>query len=134
MGRGRSWSLLIADDDRGFREALRHVFEPWFELFEAESGEEAVALVEYRRVDVALLDMHMPVMTGLETLRVIKQVHVETPCILITADATDELRRTATEASAFSVLKKPVSRRELMETVSTALSRAYSEELPFRMN
>lgn len=136
MGRDRPYSLLIADDDRGFRETLREVFEPYFELLEAESGEQAVALVEYRRVDVALLDMHMTEMTGLDTIRVIKSVCVETPCILITADATDELRRTASEASAFSVLRKPVSRRELVEAVSTAMVDAYEDPdvLRFRWN
>lgn len=125
MRRSTPYSLLIADDDRAFRDILKEVFEPWFRLLEAESGEEAVAVVECQRVDIALLDMHMSVMTGLETIREIKRTQIETPCILITADATDELRKTATDAAAHSVLKKPVSRRLLVETVSTAFRNAY---------
>src|SRR5690606_492332 len=93
--------LLIADDDRGVREALCAVFEPYFELIEAESGDEAVEVIEQVRIDIALLDMHMPRLTGLETLRVLKRVHQDAPGILVTADATEELRRDAAEACAF---------------------------------
>ena len=69
----------------------------------------------------------MQQLTGLETLRVLKSVYALAPCILITADATDELRRDATEAQAFSVLAKPVSKQALIETVSTALELAYDD-------
>ncbi len=127
MVRTRPYHLLIVDDDAGFRLALRQVFEPLFELVEAESGEEAVAIVEYRPVDVALLDMHMDVMTGIETIRVLKRVNSAAPCILITSDPSDEVRRDACEADAFTVLRKPVTRRELVATVSTALEDAYDD-------
>ena len=90
-------------------------------MLEAESGEEAIEIAESEPLDVALLDMHMPVLTGLETLKVLRTVQSLLPCILITADATDELRRRATQAEAFSVLKKPVRKTELVLTVSNAL-------------
>jgi CheY-like chemotaxis protein len=117
--------LLIADDDRGVREALCAVFEPYFELIEAESGDEAVEVIEQVRIDIALLDMHMPRLTGLETLRVLKRVHQDAPGILVTADATEELRRDAAEACAFRVLDKPVCKAELVSTVDSALRSAY---------
>lgn len=113
--------MLIADDDSGFRETLRAIFEPHFLTLEAESGEEAIEIAESEPLDIALLDMHMRLMTGLETLQVLKSVHILLPCILITADATEELRQRATEAEAYSVLKKPVKKAELVLTVSAAL-------------
>ena len=122
-----SYQLLIADDDAGFRETLRRVFEPFFELIEAESGEEAVALVEYRPIHIALLDMHMHLMTGLETLRRLKQANETAPCILITSDATEQLRQDGGQANAYSVLKKPVSRRDLVHTVCTAIEQTYED-------
>lgn len=124
---GRPWQLLITDDNAAFRQVLREVLEvrPELELFEAECGEEAVAVVQHQRIDLVLLDMHMKVMTGLETLRELKRLDTIRPCILITSDATDDLRRDAREADAWSVLKKPVPRRELLHTVSSALSTAY---------
>jgi two-component system, response regulator PdtaR len=123
----KPYHLLIADDDAGFRETLRLIFEPYFCTIEAESGEEAVELCERVQVDIALLDMHMRLLTGLQTLRILKSINALAPCILITADATEELRRDATEAEAFSVLAKPVSKRDLVTTVSTALETAYDD-------
>lgn len=121
------YELLIADDDRQFRETLCGIFEPYFELIEAGSGEEAIAIAQERSIDLALLDMHMRLMTGLEALRIMKQIRALLPCIILTADATDELVRDAEAASAFRVLKKPVRRQELVATVSTALRHAYDD-------
>ena len=119
--------LLIADDDRRLREAFCAVFEPFFELVEASTGDEAIERIETIRIDIALLDMHMPARTGLETLRVLKRVHVDAPGILVTADATDGLRRDAQAADAYRVLDKPVRRRELVATVEAALRTAYDD-------
>jgi CheY-like chemotaxis protein len=124
---GKVWDLLITDDNASFRRVLREVLEdrPALRLHEADSGEEAMEIVVRQRIDIVLLDMHMKVMTGLETLRELKRLDTQRPCILITSDATEELCRNAREADAWSVLRKPVPRRELLQTVSTALSAAY---------
>jgi DNA-binding NtrC family response regulator len=121
------YQLLFADDDPGFRETLRTIFEPHFDLIEARSGEEAIELAGRISFDLVLLDMHMEELTGLETLRVIKTIHVVAPCILITGDATTELEAEATDDGAYSVLKKPVRKSELVTTVSTALQDAYDD-------
>lgn len=121
------YQLLIADDDAGFRDVLKELLDPYFQLFEAESGEEAVELVEQIQVDIVLLDMHMDVLTGLETVRIMKQMNEILPCILITADATDELRQDASAANAYDVLSKPVKRQELVSTVSHALLDTYHD-------
>lgn len=126
----KPFSALIADDDPDFRETLRLVLEPFLTTVEAQSGEEAIDLLQQRPVDILLIDMHMHVLTGLETVRIVKQYFSVIPCILITADATDELRQAARSAAAYSVLKKPVTRRELVDTVSTALVSAYSNARP----
>lgn len=121
------YRLLIADDDSGAREVLRAIFEPYFELIEAACGEEAVDVIQSTRIDIALLDMHMPRRTGLETLRVLKQVRIEAPGILVTAGATDALRQEAVAAQAYQVLDKPVGKSVLMTTVDAALRSAYRE-------
>lgn len=120
--------MLITDDNAAFRQVLREVLEdrPFLVLHEAESGEEAVDVVQRQRIDIVLLDMHMHVMTGIETMRELKRMDFTRPCILITSDTSDDVKRDAREAQAFSVLKKPVPRRELVETVSNALATAYN--------
>jgi two-component system response regulator HydG len=125
--RAHPYELLLADDDAEFRRTLRLVLEPHVDLCEAACGEEAVEIVRTRHIDLVLLDMHMQALSGLETLRVVKSLRSALPCIIITASFTDELRKSAAEADAFSVLKKPVTRRLLLTTVSRALESAYDD-------
>jgi len=123
--RTEPYQLLIADDDAGFREVLRSIFEPLFSLFEARSGEEAVEIVEGEHVDLVLIDMNMYQLTGLDTVRIVKQIDSRLPCILCTSDATDELREQAREVDVWSVLAKPVRKRELLTNVSSAIDSTY---------
>jgi len=91
----------------------------------ASSGEEALDIVREEEVHLALLDMHMPRLTGLETLALVRQVRGLMPCILVTADATESLIREALRARAYSVIAKPVSRHIVLYTVVRALMRAH---------
>ncbi|MDA1163885.1 MAG: response regulator [Planctomycetota bacterium] len=127
MKRTEPYQLLIADDDEGFREVLRAIFEPWFLLFEASSGEEAVKIVEGEHVDIILLDMNMHQLTGLDTIRIVKRIDSRLPCILCTSDATDELREQAREVDVWSVLSKPVRKRDLLTIVSSAIDSTYGD-------
>jgi CheY-like chemotaxis protein len=120
-------SLLITDDDRDFRETLQGVFEPQgFRTLLAGDGEEALKIVRSEEVHLLLLDMHMPKLTGLETLRRVKQIKAILPCILISANLDEVLIEQAQRAQAFSVLAKPVSRVNITNIVMTALRRTYN--------
>jgi len=121
-------SLLITDDDRDFRETLRAVFEPRFRTITAGDGQEALEIVRSQEVHLLLLDMHMPRLTGLETLRQVKQFKSRLPCILISAGLDETLERQARLAEAFSVLAKPISRQTLTSTVDAAMRRIYNWE------
>ncbi len=124
----KQFQLLITDDNSSFRSLLREVLEdrPFLVLHEAASGEEALEVVQSRRIDIVLLDMHMRILTGIETMRLMKRLDMIRPCILITSDTSDDVCRDAQDAQAFRVLKKPVPRRQLVETVATALTAAYN--------
>jgi CheY-like chemotaxis protein len=124
-------SILITDDDRGFREALRGVFETaGFRTLLAGDGEEALEIVRFQEVHVLLLDMHMPKLTGLEVLRLVKQFKALLPCIILSADADELLVQQAEQAQAFSVLSKPVSRRKITCTVESALQWTFNWRYP----
>lgn len=126
----RPYSILITDDDPGCRETLKGIVEvEGFQTFLASSGEEAVDIVREEPVHLALLDMHLPRMSGLETLELVHQINTILPCILVTADATEELMRRAFSAHAFSVIPKPVSKNVVLYTVVRALARAYGTQL-----
>lgn len=122
----RPYSILIADDDRSCREALREIMEPeGYRTLLASSGEEALDIAREEAIHLALLDMHMQALTGLETLRLLRQMGVRLPCILVTADGSESLMRQACQASAYSVIHKPVSKGIVIYTVVRALVRHY---------
>jgi DNA-binding response OmpR family regulator len=121
-------SLLITDDDRDFRDTLRSVFEPRFRTLVAGDGEEALHIVRNEEVHLVLLDQHMPKLTGLETLRRVKQFKSLLPCILLSAGLDETIIRQAELAEAFSVLAKPISRETLTSTVDAAMRRIYGWE------
>jgi CheY-like chemotaxis protein len=120
-------SLLITDDDLAFRETLQGVLEPLgLRTLLAGDGEEALHIVRTREVHLVLLDMHMPRLTGLETLRQVKQFKSILPCILLSARLDELLVKQARCAEAFSVLSKPVTRRQITGVVRRALARTYN--------
>lgn len=124
-------SILITDDDRGFRETLRGVFEPeGFHTLLAENGVEALDIVRTNDIHLLLLDMHMPRMTGLETLLRVKQLKSRLPCILLSAEPDEQLVEQAMRADAFSFLKKPVSRQTITTAVRRALAKTYGWAQP----
>ena len=119
-------SLLITDDDWEFRETLRTALEPeGLNTLLASDGEEALEIVRCQEVHLVLLDMHMPKLSGLETLRRLKRFRSMLPCILLSAKLDDLLIEQARVARAFSVLAKPVTLRQITGAVRQALERTY---------
>jgi len=119
-------SLLITDDDADFRQTLQGVFEPrGFRTLLAGDGEQALQIVRQELVHVVLLDMHMPKLTGLETLRQVHELNAGLPCILLSGALDEPLIQQARQADAFSVLPKPVTLGELTGTVWLAMKTCY---------
>jgi CheY-like chemotaxis protein len=76
-------------------------------------------------VHLLLVDMHMPKLTGLETLEQVRRIQIQLPCILMSADADQALVEKALAAQVFSVLSKPISRLRITATVRMALQATY---------
>jgi CheY-like chemotaxis protein len=120
-------SILITDDDAAARETLREIFEPvGYRTFLAESGEEALDIVKEQDVHLALMDLHLPKLSGLETISLVRQIKGVLPVILITAEQDDNLLRRALSAHAFCVLAKPVSKNIVIYVVTRALEKFYN--------
>jgi len=120
-------SLLITDDDPGYRATLEVIFRPkGFRTLLAGDGEEALAIVRREQVHLVLLDFHMPKLSGLETLRRLKEYHSLLPCILLSAHLDETLIDQARHAQAFSILPKSAPIPQLISTVQQALQRAYA--------
>jgi CheY-like chemotaxis protein len=119
-------SILITDDDPLARESLREIFEPvGYRTLLAESGEEAIDIVRENDVHLALMDLHLPRLSGLETISLFRQIKGVLPVILITGEQDDNLLRKALSAQAFCVLAKPVSKHVVIYVVTRALEKYY---------
>src|SRR5918997_184381 len=131
-------SILIVDDERGIRETLRAVLED--EGFECEavgSGEECLEAVGRRSFGCLLLDVWLPGIDGLETLRRLRERGTEAAVVMISGHATIETAVRATKLGAFDFIEKPLSIEKTVLTVRNALRQrelervnaALSEEL-----
>jgi AmiR/NasT family two-component response regulator len=116
--------VLIADDEsirllslRTQLAALGHQV-----IAEASTGEEAVALAESRQPDLAILDIKMPRMDGIEAAERITQMR-PLPIILLTAYSEAQLVERAAQANISAYLMKPVSEEDLLPAITLALTR-----------
>jgi two-component system, NarL family, response regulator LiaR len=116
-------TLLIVDDHAVVRQGVRTFLEtqPDVEVVgDVGSGEEAIAAAERLAPDVALMDLVMPGMDGVEATRRLKQVSPRTQVIVLTSYHQDEHIFPAIRAGALSYLLKDVSPQELVDAVRKA--------------
>ncbi|MBD3176424.1 MAG: response regulator, partial [Armatimonadia bacterium] len=118
--------ILVVDDEVGIRKGCRRILKSeGHEVIVAETAEAGLkALREEGDVDVALVDLRMPGMGGLEFLPKAKKLAPQMVCIVITAYATLETAVEATKRDAFDFLTKPFSPAELLRVVNRALERS----------
>ncbi len=122
--------IIIADDERPARLFLRSLLETFDDTLivgEAETGTEAVEIIEREKPDLALLDLQMPEATGLEAVKLIKKKLMP---LVAFVTAYDEYAVQAFEIGAVDYLLKPVDRSRLRETLDRAHERL--EQTDFR--
>jgi signal transduction histidine kinase len=118
--RGR---LLIADDEDGPRESLKMVFNAEYELLLAHDGPSAIELAKENRVDVALLDIRMGRMSGIDVLEQLKRIDPGVEVVMMTAfETTDTLRR-AIKLRALDYINKPFELPQIRAIVNEAMQR-----------
>jgi two-component system, LytTR family, response regulator len=121
--------VVIADDERparSFLASLLRSFDDVVVVGEAESGPEAVDLIEREKPDLALLDLQMPELDGLGVVRALKNQY--TPLVAFVT-AYDEYAIRAFEVNAVDYLLKPVEKMRLRETLNRALERLEHAEV-----
>jgi CheY-like chemotaxis protein len=119
--------ILIADDDRELRAGLIDllgVLPVRFEILQAETGIEALDIIRRGPLHLALLDMHMPGHTGLEILTFLRRDAMSLPCIFISGEASEAVRKQALVEGARAVLRKPLEAQLLRAEVRRALALA----------
>jgi response regulator NasT len=116
--------VLVAEDETIIRLDLRDLLErSGFEVCaEARDGEEAVDLARSSRPDVAIMDVKMPKLDGIEAARRILDER-PIPIVMLTAYGQDELVGRAVEAGVFGYLVKPFREQDLLPAIRTATAR-----------
>jgi two-component system response regulator AtoC len=114
--------ILVVDDEVFVRELLfEFLNKEEYEVVLADCGEKAVEAIESEPVKVALIDLKMPGMDGIETLKKIKELHPETLSIIMTGYPTIESSIEALRCGAYDYVIKPFRLNELKNSVEKAL-------------
>jgi len=115
--------ILVVDDELGMREGCRRILESeGHHVAVADSGERALAVFDKGAFDVALLDLKMPGMSGLDLLARLREADTDCVYVVVTAYATLETAVQATKAGAYDYVAKPFTPEELMTVVDRALA------------
>jgi two-component system KDP operon response regulator KdpE len=119
--------ILVVDDESAIRRALRPpLVELGFQVAEAARGEEALQLLRTATFDAVLLDVNMPGIGGVETLRRIRAFAPRLPILMLTVRDKEEEKVEALDLGADDYVTKPFSTRELIARVRAAIRRVKS--------
>jgi signal transduction histidine kinase len=116
-------SLLIVDDEEGPRMSMRFVFKDEYEVYTAADGAAAIEIVHHNKIDVAVLDIRMPGMSGVEVLERIKYIDPTIEAVMLTAFETTDTIRQALKLRACDYLNKPYELATLRAAVAGAMQR-----------
>jgi len=119
----RRGTLLIVDDEDGPRQSLRVIFKDEYDLLMAEDGPKAIELAQKHDIDVAVLDIRMAGMSGIEVLERLKYVKPEIEAIMMTAFETTDTIRQALRLRACDYINKPFDIATMRAAVGQAMQR-----------
>ncbi len=123
-------SILIVDDERGIRETLRAVLEDeGFEVETADSGEACLSSVETKNFGCILLDIWLPKIDGLETLKRLRGSGNDSSVVMISGHGNIETAVNATKLGAFDFIEKPLSIEKTVLTVRNAIKQKELERV-----
>jgi len=121
--------LLLVDDEEGFRTTIaKRLGKRGFVLLQASCGEECLAILDKESMDVVVLDVKMPGISGIETLKAIKQTHEKIQVILLTGNVAVSDGIEGIKAGAFDYLTKPVEIDHLVNKIKQAFAIIRLEE------
>jgi two-component system, OmpR family, KDP operon response regulator KdpE len=123
--------ILVVDDEASIRQALRVTLgKIGFDVAEAATGEEALALVDREHYDAVLLDMNMPGMGGMAACREIRRMSPGLPILMVTIRDSQDDKVEALESGADDYVTKPFHMRELTARVRAAIRRSQIKDGP----
>ncbi len=116
--------VLVVDDDSMNLKRTKMILEKQYDVILASSGEDALNLLRFEKVDLILLDIAMPGMDGIETFERLKDSYEEEiPLIFLTASGDEDDVLNAIRLGAVNYLKKPFYPQDLLQRIAKELDR-----------
>ena len=115
--------MLIVDDEEGPRQSLRVIFKDEYDLFMASDGASAIDLAQKNKIDVAVCDIRMAGMSGIEVLERLKYVDPSIEVVMMTAFETTDTMRQALRLRACDYINKPFDISTMRAAVSNAMQK-----------
>ena len=115
-------SVLITDDNETWRGLVDDILaQAGFRTLQAACGEEAIEVVRTERIDIVLIDFHMPRLDGIQTLRIIRRDGHWQPAVIMTAQPSDLPVAEVEALRVESVLEKPADRDRIVTTITRVI-------------
>ena len=115
-------TVLVVDDELGPRESLRLTLQPPYRVLLAKEGGQALSLVEQEAVDVVLLDLRLPGISGLQVLEQLKERHPALAVIVVSGSDPSGLVPAKRSQLIFEYIPKPFQVAQVRETVKRAVA------------
>ena len=113
-----SQKILICDDEEGIRESLKLILSDHYDLISVDSGEQCLECLDNdSSIGLVLLDIKMPKVNGLDTLKAIKEKNPDLHVIIVTRYKSVETASEATALGASGYIVKPFKSDEILESV-----------------
>lgn len=126
---GKCGNILVVDDELGPRASIKAILESNYNVYTAESGRAAVETIKEYPIDIVTLDLWMPDMDGLETLKNIKEYRPDVRVILISGFKDTKSAAQATDYGVYEYITKPFDIETLLFIVKSALQSKQSKSL-----
>ncbi|HDZ10598.1 MAG TPA: sigma-54-dependent Fis family transcriptional regulator [Bacteroidetes bacterium] len=116
-------TILVIDDEEDFLDNIRSILERWgYDVDTAVTGYEGLQRISLYHYDLVLLDIIMPLINGLETLKRLKKIDLELPVLVLTGDGRIDTAVLAMKAGAYDYVTKPIDWEKLKVMVKNAMT------------
>lgn len=116
-------NIIVFDDEKNIRQSIKDILiDEKHKVFESDSGLRGLVTIKNEKIDLAIVDIWMPLLNGLDVLQKIKQINSNIQVIIISGHANREIALKAMKQGAFDFLEKPLALEKLVSTVNRALA------------
>ena len=117
----KAGNILAIDDELGPRESIRMVFKDTHNVFLAEDGFKGIEILKKEDIDVIILDLKMPKINGIETLKKIREIDKDVPVIILTGYGDVDTAKKAIHYGTMEFLSKPFNVEDIIKIVNKAI-------------